>query len=205
MTINTKIVARLGKDGTEVLCGRRNCGKKLAGAIVNKGGAVHALRMNGLPPRQIDHLIPFDTTYVPPGLPVSIERCNIVFAPGWWWDEIDRVWGLTRHARRNYDADRALASGNPLTDPHLSGQARQRLEAGKSVAFKRRSFENQAPTRTGEMRQPDHRATLPAYARCPDCHAINLLPESLIDDAIGIARRRAVLDSAVTETDTPIN
>jgi len=173
----------------------------MADAVVNKGGGVHALRATGLPPRQIDYLTPFDATHVPP---VSIKRCNVVFPPGWRPDE-SGTWRLTHHARLNYNADRVLASGNPLTDPRLAAQARQRLASGKSAAFKQRSAENQSPTSAGEMRQVAHRPTLPTYAECPDCRVINFLPERLADDAIGIARARAALDSAVTETDTQIN
>lgn len=202
MSIKTTIVARLSKHGTEVLCGRPICGKKLADALTNKGGGVHALRTNGRPPRRFDFLTPF-AAYPASVAPASGERCNIVFPPGWWQDD-KGLWALTSHARRRYDDDRQLASGNPGVDPREGERARRRLISGRSAAFRQRSAENQPPWPSAP-RQVAHRATLPTVARCPDCQGINRLEPRLEEEAIAKARSQPVLDSAVAGANNDIN
>lgn len=175
------IEAKINSAGTHIVCGKP-CGARLASVICGSGGGVHPLTSDtGQTPLRTDHLTAFggETTH---------DGCNIVAAPGWLRNEQTGVWELTRHAQKQLQRDQWLASGNGH-DPREAERARNRLQEGRSTAFRQSSSADLPPT-GGAARQVRHRIELPAQIRCPDCTAINQVSDALRVDAITRHRDR---------------
>lgn len=164
----TTIVARLDKDGLYVLCGRRDCGARLA--------------------------LIFDL----PAKHFGEGQHDLMFGPG-WKQEVDGIWGITKHAQSRLRHYRYLASGNPHTPRDLAQHAQSQLSSGAAIANRRKTVVPMPEGRDGlqsggfvmdvgtggkasgrdSAKQAGSVPRLPAKARCPDCRGVNRLEPKL--------------------------
>ncbi len=157
----TTIEARLDKTGNWLLCGRPNCGDRLA---------------------EIDLLEPEPRSYAA-WLASNRDRSSIAewtLGPGWELDG-NGVWRITNRSRARRRQSEWIAEGNALIDPPLAEEHRRRLSEGRCRAFRKPSPQYRGESRDvyyhhGKRLGPDR------LARCEPCTGLNRLDDRLARD-----------------------
>jgi hypothetical protein len=176
-TPSPRVRARPNRDGTRLVCGRRDCGTTLVKlTTLGRGAFVYAEAVRREYGRDV----------LPPVAPEPIH--------GYDWDRVgdDEVVRPTGHARRQFERDRRLASGGGIDaagpSAHLVQEARTRLSSGRNLSHARpRDY---SLRRTYEYGHWDDPGWWPVAMECVACGAVNDMPDELLAEAARNQRRR---------------